>query len=749
MSATTQTAHSFDADEPIQTDRDDKYHFTQIADKFASTLLTHDLQKGIVIGITAPWGSGKTSLLNLITNSISSIEDDGTDTEPVILRFSPWLVGNHEVLLSSFLPLLAKTVSNHNTSKVDLKQLFKYATIVSTGIQNVNTLVNMTTGVKIPLLNEVLALGDDVLSKFYEKNDTKGLDQIKEEANKALLEAKVPVIVLLDDIDRLEPKEVLDMLRLVRSTARFPYVSYILTYDEEKVVQIIDKGLGTDGADYLNKIRQLTIRVPNISPVLLTNSLQDRLGKLLTDSDEEHTKYNDSLASTILKLATLDILRLPRDVSRLYNEFLLMWLMNKDSVNPVDLIRAVALQAKHKNLHRWVMDYMKDYYRVISEIGYIDPNDISSTKLRYSEELKLACDKDRIDIEFVCSLLEELVPGFAFTPLDTTDQTKDSLNYEIECFNECSPAEISSFKENRKLASREYWRYYFNYYDGVHFFSSLQVREFIHRTEKKMELALQEFLQYGKESDSREESRAEVLIDEILTFVQSGQVPVNQKSSILDLLAESIDPIARELTEKQIISKSLFIKSQNLAIEILKELPSQNRLHKVRSMIESGKSISWIMFLFRRIVFFGERIIDDFSIDESSWFTPRDIEDIRTYLQKRVDKFVDERDWIFGMLAPKWFFYTWLDLSDESAREKLKNTINEFVREDNFFIRFIHCFTTIRVSSSDGEKIVVDFTDIKRFVDIDNAVARLERIVESNEHLAGDASKILEMYKSR
>lgn len=52
---------------------------------------------GVTVGLTGPWGTGKSSLLNMVENEIR-------DSFPnsVCVRFNPWLVGDHKELIGQF-----------------------------------------------------------------------------------------------------------------------------------------------------------------------------------------------------------------------------------------------------------------------------------------------------------------------------------------------------------------------------------------------------------------------------------------------------------------------------------------------------------------------------------------------------------------------------------------------------------------------------------------------------------------------
>ena len=60
------------SDKPIEVPSDDRFGFAPYAEVIAKPLLAVKGPASFVIGIEGPWGFGKTSLLNLIQNSIES-----------------------------------------------------------------------------------------------------------------------------------------------------------------------------------------------------------------------------------------------------------------------------------------------------------------------------------------------------------------------------------------------------------------------------------------------------------------------------------------------------------------------------------------------------------------------------------------------------------------------------------------------------------------------------------------------------
>src|SRR5262249_37664868 len=71
----------------------------------------------------------------------------------------------------------------------------------------------------------------------------------------SLSKVSAPIVVLIDELDRIEDEEIRIVAQLVRSIAVFPGISYVLAYDAERVIHAL---AGTEklerGRAYLEKI---------------------------------------------------------------------------------------------------------------------------------------------------------------------------------------------------------------------------------------------------------------------------------------------------------------------------------------------------------------------------------------------------------------------------------------------------------------------------------------------------------------
>lgn len=103
------------SDLPIAKLEEDELNRGSFAESLAKTLVQYSFPSSLTIGLYGEWGSGKTSLLNMVFENVEQI-DDGV----VVLRFNPWLCSDSKQLVTQFLSRWQR----QSSSKI--KRLKKY-----------------------------------------------------------------------------------------------------------------------------------------------------------------------------------------------------------------------------------------------------------------------------------------------------------------------------------------------------------------------------------------------------------------------------------------------------------------------------------------------------------------------------------------------------------------------------------------------------------------------------------------------
>jgi len=242
------------ADNPIARPEDDALGSTKPARSFAEQVLALDSIEGVVVGVLGPWGSGKTSFVNLARTRLR-------EAEVTVLEFNLWMFSGADQLVQAFFAELAAQLKLRR----DLAEIGKL----------VEDYGETFTGLGwLPLVGPWIERGraaSKILAKLLQRKK-EGIQGSRSKVREALSKLRRPIVVVLDDIDRLTTSEIRDVFKLVRLTANFPNVIYLLAFDRIRVEQAIGEQ-GIPGRDYLEKILQVSIDLPAVPAEVLNSQI--------------------------------------------------------------------------------------------------------------------------------------------------------------------------------------------------------------------------------------------------------------------------------------------------------------------------------------------------------------------------------------------------------------------------------------------------------------------------------------------
>lgn len=315
----------------------DKFGRRGFASAAAASLANVCSTAGLVVSVEGSWGSGKTSALAMIEAMLLKQKN-----VPVIVHFNPWLIGSRDALLRGFLARIAAEVAvkphsenglvlakalNTYSSAFDLLKLIPGAEPLSSIVQAVFS----ATGKTVEAISELKA--PDVEAQ-------------KEKVEAALRNFLRPIIVVIDDIDRLFPEEVYEIVRIVKAVGDLPNVGYILAWDPEYVSEALAKAGVPRAASYLDKIVQLRLPLPTLSRHARESLINEALNRLPEAAMAPLFRESEERLSTVYRYGLCDLLEQPRDFYRIFNIVAALEPSLRGEVVLGDIIGLAGLMAK-------------------------------------------------------------------------------------------------------------------------------------------------------------------------------------------------------------------------------------------------------------------------------------------------------------------------------------------------------------------------------------------------------------------
>lgn len=328
-------------DLPITKSSEDKLNRGTFAKSLAKTIAQYSFPSSFTIGLYGEWGSGKTSLVNMVLEAVEDI-----DNSAIILRFNPWLCTDPKQLITQFFKQMATAIKLKKPKAEKAWELIdQYADVFDAA----NLIPG--AGTIIAKIGKIFAKG---VNKRV-KNRTKDLQESKTQIVNKMKEENIKIIVSIDDIDRLSEEEIIATFQLVKALADFPNTVYLLTFDYDVVVHALSKVQYGDGKEYLEKIIQVPFEIPAPSRGDIHKALFSKLDSILGEISEE--RWDKTMWTELFQFGLQEYIKSIRDVIRYTNTFLLKYQLLKDETDSVDLLGLTSLQVFEPSLYSKLPSY--------------------------------------------------------------------------------------------------------------------------------------------------------------------------------------------------------------------------------------------------------------------------------------------------------------------------------------------------------------------------------------------------------
>ncbi|RVP36513.1 hypothetical protein CN109_10090 [Sinorhizobium meliloti] len=619
-----------DTDRALDDVSADEYGFNEIARKLAPSLVDAANSDGMVIGIEGPWGSGKTSLLNFLKKQLASREANQLH----VITLAPWLTGDHITLIESLTNAMADILDKEEKSSPSgfwsrsKKQSAGYTDLfrkygVRTG-RALAPLANLAGMVYPPaaIVGAGLGVGADYLEKLG-RNPTDA--EVKKLISDKLASLDVRFLVLIDDLDRLEPQQAVEVIRMVRSVADFPKVAYVMCYDRSVLAHALERGLHVkDGDLFLQKVVQLTFTIPLPEPFDLRLSLRS---KVLAVYREVHGKDPDEAEHGEISHA-IDreggSLKTPREVKLVLNAIKFAYRSMADDLYFPDLCRISLLKILNPPLYRWLEKYLSVRSVIFTGDAQMSKDDM--TELGTS--LKALLPSESIGSTRSIWSVAEYIPGLQ------VDEDPKARVFQTE-----HSSQISRYLNDKRLGSPVHYRYYFALTGPRSALPDEKLTELKVLASSDIPGLSTKLEGYILAPHPLGQSWFEHILDRF-SRPELQALSLDQLCGIATAIGNVMDIAIRDKKQVRFFSRSLSDKAEMLMgniLDTLRERDNQTRSGLLQTIFSQSPSLSWLVAEFFRQELFDHGVVGDRAKRvEDRHLTADELDTCKQILQQRL-----------------------------------------------------------------------------------------------------------------
>lgn len=329
----------FSADKAIEEVKDDLLTRNKFAKTLGDSIANSISIECFVLSINGTWGSGKSSVINLVKKHIETKYTDKIK----LITFNPWFyTDSHSLIMKFFGVLLSeiRRVDKDQRNKKILETIEKYS-------ENFEQYLSSLA----PPAGVVAKIVASIAKKKKKSIDERinNIEYQRQEVREAFKTLDYKFLVTIDDIDRLNKNEVKDIFQLVKLVGDIPNIVYLLSFDRDIVCHILNEFHNSKGAEYLEKIVQVPFELPLATSQELESYLFKKIDGIISQIPQENFEF--SRWQELYREGMRYHFKTIRHINRYINVFEFDFDLLKNEVDVVDLLGITFLKVFYPSLY--------------------------------------------------------------------------------------------------------------------------------------------------------------------------------------------------------------------------------------------------------------------------------------------------------------------------------------------------------------------------------------------------------------
>lgn len=687
-------------DNPISTKEKDLLHRYPLASRIAGVIKRLEGDESLVVGIEGEWGSGKTSFINLILEDLQA-------ADALIIKFNPWNFSDQNELIKDFfnsiIDALKQTGGKEGEERA--RKIKDYS-------------AKLLKRSELTVAPEVSFLGVKVkLGEVYKIGGDDPLEKQKETINALLKEIGKRIIIVVDDIDRLDSRETKLIFKLVKITANFANTIFLLAYDRGKVCERIDEK-GIRGEEYLKKIIQISFTLPKPDPQDLFKILFSDIDATIKDFDEKY--WDDVRWGNLFHSALKKLFPTIRDIKRYISSLRLdLEIMGKEEVNPIDFLGIEAIRVFAPEVYLAMADEKRAF--TTTDSLYVGHNNSRDRESRKNICEQIITEKSPDDLaDTVREIVQQLFPQVKGLYSNTHyghDWQQGRRQQLRVCYEDIFDKYYSLSVPSAALSEKSL-KDFLTTIDDVSAFTE-NLKKF--QEEDKLRLVLERLLDH---LDNLSDQQRENLLLSVFDFAEGVK---DKRRGMFDL--QDIDT-----------------QTMRLGYQTLKRVAKENRVEFLSKVLNSTQSV----FSPIQLVSVLNQEVEKHEKKESQeepLLTKDEISGLNKLCAEKIKKAVEDGS-LAGNKNLAYLLYRWKEWESEEA---VKSYVAALLKTDDGLLAFLNGFVSESMSQGMGDYVAkrirkIDKKSIGAFTDIDELDKRVNQLDETV--LDQDKADIIKLYKN-